>query len=234
MNLFTALILCAIGASSSTESQVSVGKAQRLVVSSGEGDIHVRAVRDNKVKVVAHPYPGNEQCTATAKIENKDVVVRIEGGPMGGTCHADVDVFMPASLELNLKAVHGTLYASGVHANVTLHIEQGNVVLGGKIPVLDATLDNGSMSANGLMGDATVTLNGGNAQLWFEAPRAHVQLDVKRGNITVTAPVSAANIQANLMRGQINASVDSAAAGAAFSVDGTIEQGNLTVRSSKK
>lgn len=213
------------------EKTFPAAKLGRLSVTSTNGDVKVRAVRAAQARVTPSSSPGGGvPCTVEATVRDGTLEIRIgDTGPAG--CHSDVEVAVPARLDIDITANAGDVFVSGVRGALTVQVGRGSAVVGGRLSSLKARIEHGSLSATGLAGNADIKLESGNAQLWYDTlPRqGGVLLDVGHGNVTIAVPTAPCATRVQLLKGSVQGSV-STTAGAAFVIDGVIAEGNLYLR----
>lgn len=207
-------------------------KLQGIKVQSAGGGIKVRGVRTEAVAIDQKQTLGGSSCKLSSQIADGILVVTVSEAN-SAPCQIDLDIGLPRRLDVELRDDAGNIFVSGVEAGLIVNLNQGNAVLGGKMKRLKAELARGSLSAQGLLGDADITLASGNAQLWFSgAPKATVSVEVERGNVTIGSNVAAFASQINLESGQLQSTLPQAA-DAPLHLKGHIAHGNLTVRAGR-
>lgn len=226
-------MLCAsLAAAAADEHSVPLGKAQRLHIHSAGGDVAVRAERGKRVRVQQKKTLGGPGCQA--KVHVKAGVVHVDSGdPSGAPCGLDINVFAPPQLAVTVEQEEGNLRLSGTRGALVLRLNHGNAVVGGLFPSMSAELGHGSISVQGLQGDGTLTLNGGNAQVYYaQNSRGTLQLNVNGGNVTLIVGGASVSIAADVAsQDHITNPVPPAGADTAdITVAGQLNAGRLYVR----
>jgi hypothetical protein len=198
------------------------------VVSSG-GAVQVRGIQTTQARLAATPTLGGASCTLQTDVGEGVLTVKV-GDPNAAPCQIDLDITLPRRLAIDIHTEVGNGFVSGMQGAVHIALGRGNAVLGGHISELTAQLEAGSLSAQGLVGDAQVILKAGNAQLWYTADaKATVTLEVERGNVTIGSDAPSIAAQLNLETGKLQASVPQAA-DAPLHVIGHVAHGDVIVR----
>lgn len=210
----------------------AASKLKAVKVQSCGGGVKVRGIRTETVGVDSKQTLGGSSCKLTSQITDGVLVLTVSEAN-SAPCQIDLDIALPRRLDVEIRDDAGNIFVSGIEGGLTLNLNQGNAVLGGKIKRLKAALSRGSLSAQGLLGDADVTLGAGNAQLWYTgAPAASVSVEVERGNVTVGSNVAAVDTQVNLETGQMQSALPQTAE-APLHIKGHIAHGNLIVRGAR-
>lgn len=210
----------------------AASKLDGVKLQSAGGGIKVRGIRTDTVGVELKQTLGGSSCSLTSQITDATLVLTVSEAN-SAPCQIDLDISLPRRMDVNIRNDAGNVFVSGVEGSLMLYLNQGNAVLGGKIKSLKTELGHGSLSAQGLLGDADVTLTAGNAQLWYMgAPKATVSMAVESGNVTVGSNVAAVDTQVDMRAGQLQSSI-SQKADAPLHLKGHISHGNLVVRAGR-
>lgn len=230
--LWLSCLLCspvAPSAAATPHASHPAGKLKGIKVQSQGGGIKVRGIRTDSVGIAGQQTLGGTACTMTTQVTDAVLVITIAEAN-SAPCQIDLDIALPRRLDVEIHDDAGNLFISGVEGGVTLNLAQGNAVVGGKVKRFKAELNRGSLSVQGLLDDADVTLAAGNAQLWYTGtPNATVSMEVERGNVTVGANVAAVDAQVNTETGQTQSTLPQSAE-APLHLKGHIAHGNLIVR----
>lgn len=205
---------------------------EKVILQSAGGIIQVRGSRASQAHIEAQRTAGQTQCRLEAK--RQGAIWQLEAqDAQGAVCQHEIVLQLPRHVDLEIVSANGNVFVSGIDGHLDLQLAQGNAVIGGKLLGLKAKLDAGSLSAEGMQGDAQVILQSGNAQLWYGATqKAHVQLQVARGNVTIGAQVPAIQLGVSIDVSAVHCSI-AQAANAPFVVTGNIDQGQLHIRAPK-
>lgn len=207
-------------------------KLKEIKVQSAGGGIKIRGIRTEIVAIDSKQTLGGSSCKLSTQTTDGVLIITVAEAN-SAPCQIDLDIALPRRLDVEIRDDAGNIFVSGVEACLVLNLGQGNAVLGGKIKRLKAELTHGSLSAQGLLGDADVTLAAGNAQLWYTgAPSATVSVEVERGNVTVGSNVNAFDAQVNLETGQMQSTLPQAV-DAPLHLKGHIAHGNFIVRAGR-
>lgn len=230
-------VLCSTLATPAARSPLAqtfpAGKLKRVRVESTGGSIKVRGIQTEHVAVTGQRTLGDAGCRIQTQRTADSLTIRV-GDATQAPCQMDLDLPLPRQLDVAIQSESGTLFASGTQGSLDVTLGKGSAVLGGKIRQLTAHLGEGSLSAQGLTGDANVSLTAGNAQLWYvTGAAATVSVEVARGNVTVGADVAAIDAQVNLESGQLQCTLPQDAQ-APLHIRGHIAHGNVIVRAAKR
>lgn len=237
--MHTALWLsCCLAASAATakttppHASVPASALKGIKVQSAGGGIKVRGIRTEAIAIDSKQTLGGSSCKLSTQIADGVLVIMVAEAN-SAPCQIDLDIGLPRRLDVEIRDDAGNIFVSGVEGGVVLNLGQGNAVLGGKIKRLKAELTRGSLSAQGLLGDADVTLTAGNAQLWYAATSpATVLMEVERGNVTVGSNAAAVDLQVNAETGQIQNALPQSP-DASLHLKGHIAHGNVIVRAGR-
>ncbi len=205
--------------------------ATSLHVQSAGGQVRVHASREEGAKIKGQRTMGDASCTLVAKKAARGIEV-IVADAHGAPCRIDVDVTINAQADTTIVSEEGNVFVSGMRKNLSLTMTRGNAVVGGSFPKLVAHLTHGSLSAQGVGPNATISLEEGNAQLWLEATRGKstVALDVGTGNVTLTVPSRDIALDVSVPQGAIRNPLNDNP-DAAVKVTGQINTGSLNIKS---
>ena len=204
---------------------------QALSVMSPAGELKIRAKRGNEITVHQNRTLGAATCAARLHVDGTHASL-IVSDTNDKPCAVDVELLVPPQIAITVQSQDGGLLLSGTHGELKLHLAHGNAVVGGVFDKLDAQVDMGSISVQGLNGDGVVHAATGNVQVYF-APKAvgTLTLDVTKGNATVFAdqPVSVA---ATTSSPSLVSNGLPAASGeqSGIRVEGDVHAGHLTIK----
>ena len=201
-----------------------------LHVQSSGGQVKVRGSRDADFSIKGVRTMGDSTCILVK--ERQGQVLRVVvADAAGAPCRIDVDIAAPLATPTEIVSEEGNVFVSGLRAALDLTLNRGNAVVGGTFAKFAAHLTRGSLSAQGVGTEATVVIEAGNAQLWLDKPRGKsvVALDVTQGNVTLTLPKVAVNLEVNVGHGEVHNGLPASPSGP-INIKGQIGQGNLTLR----
>jgi hypothetical protein len=221
--------------SQSYQLHIDAPALKQLVVKSAGGHVRIHASRESVVRIKGQRTMGDASCTLVAKHEGKSAQITVADSE-GAPCRIDIDVSAPQNLDTCVESDEGNVFVSGMRHTLNLNLTRGNAVVGGSFPTFTAHLARGSISAQGLGAEATLRLEEGNAQLFFEPNKqgtSHLALDVGTGNVTLTLPASRVALDVSVPTGAIRNALDDAP-DAPFKVTGQIGAGSLNIRAAAK
>lgn len=209
-------------------------RARGLVVEVDGGDVRIRAHRSGQLVLDAARSMGASSCKATLQA-NKDQTLSVQvRDPAGKPCVIDVQLKVPANLPVTVRNGSGNVFVSGLRDKLKLDLAQGNAVVGGTFSQFSAHLAEGSLSVQGIAGTADIDVAHGNVQLYVAGElaqsKAHITLQVARGNATLISPFKAARIEVATPAGHTQSSLDAAGPDAKLEVTGELAQGNMVAR----
>ena len=212
---------------------MAASKVRSLSVESPAGEVKIRAKRGNAITLSQRKTLGAEGCAARLTLFGAEAKV-VVSDPESKPCSVDIELLVPPQMAVTVQQQDGSLLLSGTRGALRLRLAHGNAVVGGTFPALDAQVDTGSLSVQGLAGDGVIHAATGNVQVYF-APKARgtLTLDVGQGNATVFAdrPVSVGATTSSPQQVS-NGLPASPGSEAGVRIEGDVRVGRLTIKRS--
>lgn len=174
-----------IGTGSTTNEVVSRrfdGKlVEKVLIENTSGKVTVTAGDFPLVDTTATKRHFTSRCTLTMETsEYSELIVRVEK-PIGETCDVDLDIRVPAKVDLAIWSNSGAVQINGVQGKLTLNTGSGSVQANGKFTGVNLKSGSGAIDITGLMGGGDISLGSGPVSLKFlDNPKGLI--DVKSGS----------------------------------------------------
>ena len=179
---------------------LSAGARPSLVVTNDEGFIHVRPGSSNTVNItvtkVGDGYGASpDDFKVTAAQNGNTITIQITNDSIhfldfSAMSHADLDVTMPATSDLQLKTDSGDVVVTGIEGKLNLASNSGSLQATGVSLSSGSELntDSGSLTMQGSIGpDGPYTFQSNSGDVDVALPRNasfHVDLETNSGSIT--------------------------------------------------
>ncbi len=172
----------------------SVGDPPALVLTNGNGSVHITGGPAGQMTVVAHKHVfrgDSSQIPITYDLssDGKTLTVNVEDGHFGidlfsWNIGVDFDVTVPTTANLNIKAGNGSVDARGVTGSMQLSSGNGGVSTDGGSGQVSLSAGNGSIQASGISGQ--LTFEAGNGSMNISNARASGTSTFHAGNGSIT------------------------------------------------
>ena len=131
-----------IGSRATTDETITVQKGMRVAVDSCFGDLTVRAWERDAVRVQSS---GGNRSQPVIRRRNQEVTVDGSMGPL----YADVELTVPAWIELQVSGVSCMIDVQGVSGNISASSVEGDIALGNVSGAVKANTIEGSITVDG-------------------------------------------------------------------------------------
>lgn len=169
-------------------------------VTSGAGDITVRAGTGNRIRVRGSLRGPLARPTFSHRLTAAGLALNSGCRAPVGNCSLEFAVTAPAGLPVNVGASFGQLDARALHGTVTLSDNSGDITASGLTGDIRLTDQFGNLTASGLAG--TIRLRNNSGDITAAGLTGNTQLADGYGNISVTG-VSATNVTCSNQSGDI-------------------------------
>jgi len=220
---------CTLGPTETRVDSFSVEGPTRLVVSSQNGYVEVKAGSDNEVHVDA-TLKGADRLEYEVRQEGDTITVtsrRIRRVLFGFGTGADVTITVPTSTVVDLDTSNGRIEVAGIHGSGSLNTSNGRIVLEDVVGDFVGDTSNGSITIDRMEGSARLsTSNGGvdvqdvvgefdietsNGRISFSGeliPGGRNRLESSNGRVTVELQgVPSVTVDASTSRGDVTSAL---------------------------
>lgn len=189
------------------DTTLAVGRGDRLEAHVFSGSITVRAWNRSEVRVQATGMDEVRERAGRVRIRTagpgvtyRGGVVRIEFHPGLGGDEADVTVWVPATMPVELEGTETTISVEGTTASVRANTIEGTIRVAGGAEFIELNSVDGGITATGVRG--RLQANSVDGDVTVRDARGAVAANAVDGNIELT-DVDGPNVQANTVDGNI-------------------------------
>jgi len=195
----------------------SVSAQPALVLTEGNGSVHLQSGPAGQITVVAHKhiFAGNTDQVAihyTLSGDDKTLTVSTDDGNNGlinlfsWNVGVDFDVTAPGATNLNVKTGNGSVESHGITGQMQLSSGNGSISTDGGSGQITLTAGNGSIQATGVNG--LMTIQAGNGSVTVLNARASGASTFHSGNGSITFSGSLDANNGNYLFDTGNGSID--------------------------
>jgi hypothetical protein len=142
--------------------------------------------------------------------DESKLLLTFDGPASGALIGADVEVLLPASLDLSITSTNGRIRVDDNAAATTVRLTNGDVMIDGQVGDTLVDVDNGDVDVNSENGDVDVDVDNGTAEIDADPPDGgsiSVRSDV--GNLRIRVPAGfAASLDLRVDVGNVDADLD--------------------------
>ena len=157
----------------------------KIRVTNTSGKITVVPMPAQKVIISITKKKFSERCTATIARPSIDEVLVEINKPLGEVCEADIDMQVPAKVNLDITSGSGNVAINGNEGNLHFTIGSGSLQAKGDFKSVDGKSGSGDVKLEGLTHGGNVNVGSGRVDLSFnDNPQG--EFDVKTGSGAAT------------------------------------------------
>lgn len=162
---------------------------ERVQIDNVAGRITVRPMERHRLIVSVRKKKFSDDCKLTIEKESpSNVLVRVDG-PSYDECEADLDVQVPAAIDLTVNAGSGPVEVNGVEGRLNFRVGNGSLTAKGGFKHVEGRSSTGPVTVEGLSGGGRIESGSGAVQLKFSAdPQGQFTLNSGTGSTTVWLP----------------------------------------------
>lgn len=176
-------------ARSTEETTTTFEAVRRVVVDNDAGSIRLRPSPDATLRIDRKETRGLTKPSYSERLENGRLVVEANcAGPLGW-CAVELDVAVPAGVDVDASGGGGSVRADGLDAGLRLRSSGGSITVVGSGPVLDLSSSGGSVNVEAAKArDVKVRSSGGSVRVRFSVVPDTVDARSSGGSVTVELP----------------------------------------------
>jgi hypothetical protein len=194
----------------------AVGNQPTLVLSDGNGSVHVARGPANQITIVAHkhlPSYQNDAIHIQYQQSSDGNTITVQADENSGfninlfdfNVWADFDVTVPSQANLSIKAGNGSVDAQDISGQIALSSDNGSVTAGNISGQMTMHSGNGSITVTNGQASGSSTFEDGNGSITFSGtldPRGTDLFTTGNGSIDLTLPANASfHVQATTGNG---------------------------------
>ena len=164
------------------------------------------------------------------RVDDGTLHVTLEAGFDACACEGRFEIVVPRRASLELRTGAGDVFVADLRGSVSVVTYDGSVTLTNVAGPLDVTVPDGDVVGDGIEStETTVTVGAGNVRLAHAASPVQVDLAVIMGDVEVTVPAGAYDIEAEAVCGTVRVSGIDDLREAPNGIRLGAERGNITV-----
>jgi DUF4097 and DUF4098 domain-containing protein YvlB len=181
----------------------TVSDPPSLVLTNGNGSVHITSGPAGKMTVVAHKHVFNGDSsqipiTYDLSSDGTTLTISVDDGHFGINLFSwnigvDFDITVPATTNLNVKAGNGSVDARGVNGSMQLSSGNGSVSTDGGTGQIALSAGNGSIRASGISGQMTMEAGNGSMTIFNARASGTSTFHAGNGSITFSGSLDANN-----------------------------------------
>lgn len=173
-----------------THREFNFTSGQRVVIRNTAGRITIGISDRDRMIVSATRRTGGEGCAFSAdkSVDLTEVAVTVTA-PKGQPCEIDLDVKVPAKINLNVSSDTGAVHVAGVQGELTFGIGTGAMVANGRFKRVEGKSGSGDVEIEGLEGAGRLEVGTGSLNLKFlGAPTGDMEVRTGTGDAIFSIP----------------------------------------------
>ncbi len=153
-------------------------------VENNEGRVIIEGVTSDTIEVTItkHKFPDSCKVDIKQKKDELKVELKAPGLLKTTTCHADVTIRGPITLNFDVKTGSGDVNLSKISGKVDVKTGNGNIAVTGSPKDLETKTGNGNIDVKGLESEAEVISGNGNINIEYAKLPATGKLELKTGH----------------------------------------------------
>lgn len=187
--LFGTVQVISLLARSTDETTTTFTAVRHLVVGNDAGSIRLRPSGDGTLTVERKETRGLTAPDYSERMEGDRLVVEADCAGPFGWCEVQLDIAVPAGVDVEASGGGGSVRADGLDAGLRLRSSGGSITVVGSGPVLDLSSSGGSVNVEGARaGDVKVRSSGGSVRVRSAVVPDSVDARSSGGSVTVEVP----------------------------------------------
>ncbi len=176
-------------ARSTDETTTTFQAVRRVVVDNDAGSIRLRPSPDATLRIDRKETRGLTRPSYSERREGDRLVVEADCGRPLGWCRVELEVEVPAGVDVDARGGGGSFRADGLDAGLRVQRSGGSITVVGSGPVLDIASSGGSVSVEAARaGDVKVRSSGGSVRVRSTVAPDTVDIRSSGGSVTVELP----------------------------------------------
>jgi hypothetical protein len=187
--LFGTFQVVSLLARSTDETTTTFQAVRRLVVDNDAGSIRLRPSPDATLRIDRKETGGLAKPSYSERLEGGRLVVGADCGRSLGWCRVQLEVEVPAGVDVDARGGGGSFRADGLDGDLRVQRSGGSITVVGSGPVLDIASSGGSVNVESAKaGDVKVRSSGGSVRLRSTVVPDTVDARSSGGSVTVELP----------------------------------------------
>jgi hypothetical protein len=176
-------------ARSTEEATTTFTAVRRLVVDNGAGSIRLRPSPDATLRIDRRETRGLTTPSYSERLANGRLVIEADcAGPLGW-CQVQLDIAVPAGVDVDASGSHGSIRADGLDAGLRIRSSGGSITVVGSGPVLDLGSSGGSVHVEAARAtEVKARSSGGSVRVRSAVVPGTVEARSSGGSVTVEVP----------------------------------------------
>ena len=176
-------------ARSTEETTTTFEAVRRLVVENDAGSIRLRPSPDTTLRIDRKETRGLTKPSYTERLEGGRLVIEADCAGPFGWCDVQLEVEVPAGVDVDASGGGGSVRADGLDAGLRLRSSGGSITVVGSGPVLDLSSSGGSVNVeSGRAREVKARSSGGSVRVRSAVIPDTVDARSSGGGVTVELP----------------------------------------------
>ena len=176
-------------ARSTDETTTTFEAVRRLVVDNHAGSIRLRSSPDATLRIDRKETRGLTKPSYSERLEDGGLVIEASCAGPFGWCEVQLEVEVPAGVDVDATGGGGSVRADGLDAGLRLRSSGGSITVVGSGPVLDLSSSGGSVNVEAAKArDVKVRSSGGSVRVRSTVVPDTVDARSSGGSVTVELP----------------------------------------------